>query len=481
MSSFKKALAFSFVGKYLGILLQLISMIILTRILTPEDYGIYTIAIIFVLLANILRESGVSNYLIKEKELNHEKIRSAFSLMLIIAFIVGTCLYYSANFVADFYGEEKLVFMIQLLSINIFISPFGTIIVTTLRRQLHFKPIVIVTLISQIISISAMIVLAKSGYAELTLVYGSLINSICNFFFIQFFRPPNLPNRPGIGKITEIISYSKYVGAATIISQVGQQAAELAVGKHINMESVGQLNRANNTAGLFNQLVTEGLNPVLTPYISRLNRNNIDIRTPLKRLTNVQLTLAWPFYAILALLAEPIVVILYGKQWLIASVYLKIFCFTRMVSFAFQHIDAIFMGKGLAKQVMKIQVSLSVLHIVVVVTFIPRGIIDMLIAIALILPLVRTCIYLHMIKIHLKVSKTEYVSWLSVPLGTTLLTAAPVILCMLVIDFQWNDNILVLFSSLCISVIIWIISVWNQEIGNIIKPLLRSVNIKKSN
>jgi teichuronic acid exporter len=67
MSSFKKALAFTFIGKYFSILLQFISMMILTRLLTPEDYGIYTIAIIFVLLANILREFGVSNYLIKEK------------------------------------------------------------------------------------------------------------------------------------------------------------------------------------------------------------------------------------------------------------------------------------------------------------------------------------------------------------------------------------------------------------------------------
>jgi len=481
MSSFKKALAFSFVGKYVGIVLQLISMIILTRILTPEDYGIYTIAIIFVLLANILRESGVSNYLIKEKELSPEKIRSAFSLMLIIAFIVGSCLYYSASFVADFYGEDKLIFMIQLLSINIFVSPFGTIIITTLRRNLHFKPIVIVTLISQIISISSMIGLAKNGYAELTLVYGSLINSICNFLFIQFYRPPNLPSLPGIGKIKEIISYSKYVGAATIINQIGKQTAELAVGKHFNMESVGQLNRANNTAGLFNQLVTEGLNPVLTPYISRLNRNNIDIRPSLKKLTNVQLTLAWPFYAILALLAEPVVVILYGKQWLIASVYLMLFCFTRAVSFAFQHIDAIFMGKGLAKQVMKIQVSLSLLQICIVLIFIPSGIMDMLLAMALILPAVRACIYLYMIKAHLKISKTEYVSWFTFPLLTTLITAAPVILCMLAIDFQWAENIIVLLSSLCISVIIWLILVWNQEIGNIIKPFLRSVYIKKSN
>jgi teichuronic acid exporter len=104
MSSFNKAIAYSFMGKYLGILMQFGSMIILTRILSPEDYGIYTIAIIFVFIANILRDFGVNNYLIKEETLTNEKLRSAFSLMIIISTLVGAALFFSAPFIADFYN-----------------------------------------------------------------------------------------------------------------------------------------------------------------------------------------------------------------------------------------------------------------------------------------------------------------------------------------------------------------------------------------
>jgi O-antigen/teichoic acid export membrane protein len=303
MSSFNKAIAFSFMGKYLGIVMQFASMIILTRILSPTDYGIYTIAIVFVMIANILRDFGVTNYLIKEETLTNEKLRSAFSLMIIISTLVGAALFFSASFVADFYNEKKLVLMLQLLSFNIFISPFGSIITTTLRRDLHFKPIVLVGIASKVVSISTMIWFAYQGAQELTLVYGAITFSFFNFLFIQLYRPKNLPLLPGIGKIKEILNYAKYVSAASIIGELGSKSRDLIVGKHFDMESVGQLDRAGNTAGLFDRLITEGLNPVLTPYISRITREKQDLAPKLKKLTKIQLSIAWPFYDMLSIIA----------------------------------------------------------------------------------------------------------------------------------------------------------------------------------
>jgi teichuronic acid exporter len=394
--------------------------------------------------------------------------------MLIVAFIVAAFLFLSAGYIADFYNEVKLVYILQLLSLNIFISPFGALIITMLRRNLDFKPIVLVGMLSQIISISTMIYFGYNGAAELALVYGAITNSVCNFIFIQFYRPANLPKLPGTGKIIDILHYAKYVSAASIIGQLGHQASSLVVGKHFTLEDVGQLDRANNTAALFNQLIIEGLNPVLTPYISRLNRENQDIRTPLRELTNILLNLAWPFYALLALIAEPAVALLYGEQWVEAALYLSIFCIGRMSYFCFQHIDAILLGKGLVKENMRIQLILNITRIIVILVFVNWGITTMLIAVVSITSVIRTAVYLSTIDKHLKINKEQFLLLFIKPLTTTLLTITPVLFCFLLLDFDWGTSYFTLFLSLSASAIVWAVCNWNQEIGKLVKPVIYS-------
>ena len=73
------AFANSFVSKYLNIIVQLISMMVLARLLTPEDYGLYSITFIFTLFASLLKEFGVAGYIIKEEVITKEKLASCFS------------------------------------------------------------------------------------------------------------------------------------------------------------------------------------------------------------------------------------------------------------------------------------------------------------------------------------------------------------------------------------------------------------------
>jgi teichuronic acid exporter len=311
------------------------------------------------------------------------------------------------------------------------------------------------------------------------LVYGALTFSFFNFLFIQFYRPKNLPHLPGIGKIKEILNYAKYVSAASIIGQLGSKSRDLVVGKHFDMASVGQLDRAGSTAGLFDRLITEGLNPVLIPYIALITREKQDLAPKLKKLTNIQLSIAWTFYAMLAIIAEPAVVILYGEQWLIAATYLQIICIGSIISSPFKPINAIFLGKGFAKQVMKIQIVLNLLQILVVLFFVRYGIVSMLWALLLIVGMVRTIIYLHMVKKYLAISVTEYLRWMLKPVQTTLLVITPVLALLYAVNFNWRDNLVLLMSSLFLSLLIWLKSIWHQDLGNLIKPVVISLYNKK--
>jgi hypothetical protein len=115
----------------------------------------------------------------------------------------------------------------------------------------------------------------------------------------------------------------------------------------------------------------------------------------------------------------------------------------------------------------------------VVLFFVRYGIVSMLWALLLIVGMVRTIIYLHMIKKYLTISVTEYLRWLLIPVQTTLLVITPVLSLLYAVNFNWRDNMVLLMISLFMSLLIWLKSIWHQELGILIKPVVISLYNKK--
>lgn len=469
MTQIKKALLFSLMNKYIVIALQIISMMILSRILSPDDYGVFTIAIVFITLANILREFGVGSYIIKEKDLTNEKIGSAFSLLLIASTFTALLLFLSAQYIATFYNDQRLYLMLQFLSLNILITPLGAIVESLLRRELKFDGIMYASTLSQVVSITVMIILAYNGEKELTMVYGAIIATIFKAGIIQFFRPKDIPKLPGYGKIKEIFAYSKFASTSSLFSQGGHFASEMTVGKFYTMADVGALNRASNTASFFNQLVTSGIGPVIAPFISQINHNEDSIAPKIIKFQQIFLILALPFYLLLALLAEPVVIIMYGEQWIIVGTYLFYCSIGRMIVSLTQLYDPILLGLGKAKDIMKIQVFINIVRIISVLISVQYGIIYLVITEALLITLIRTICYSYTFLKHVNMSFIEMISCWYTPLKTAFLVSLVPILCNILLEEQWWRNYFILLCACALSLILWLILVWNQPLGLEIK------------
>lgn len=475
MSQIKNAVIFSFLGKHLNIVVQLVGTMILTRILSPEDYGLYTIAYIFILFSEILREFGVNNYIIKEKELTKAKLASSFALLLISASVIAPIMYFVATPIANFYEEPKLILMLQLLAVNLLLTPFGSIIRSVLIRELNFKADAYCSILSQILSIILMVFLANQGTEELTLVYGAIAHTFFNTLFLQFYRPKDLPKLPSLKGIGEVFHFSKFVGMASIIGQLGHHASELIVGKYYAMETVGQLNRASMTASLFNKLVADGLAPVITPYISQINRESDlhNVRNKISLLTNIQLNLSWPFFVLVALLAEPIVLLLFGEQWIEAAFYLTIFCLDRFIYSFTQHLNPILLGMGLAKELMKAELLINIVRVIVIITFINYGIVAMVLANAIVTPTIRTIYFILIIKQKFEISTLSYFKNSLKPLLSTILMALPIALFLIYNGKDvWQQTVLFLLS-IVVSLCIWVFCVKEQPFGQLIKQLIQ--------
>ncbi len=117
--SFRKALFYSFTTRYFAIGLQFFATIILARLLTPAEIGIYSVGAAVVMIAQTLRDFGTSSYVIQEQELSPGRLGTAFSLTVIVAWTIAACLWLGAAELAVFYREEGVRSVMRVMAINL--------------------------------------------------------------------------------------------------------------------------------------------------------------------------------------------------------------------------------------------------------------------------------------------------------------------------------------------------------------------------
>jgi len=148
MTSVRRGLALSFAERYALIALALASNILLARLLTPEQIGIYSVSLAVIGIAQVLRDFGVGNFLIQEKNLSEAHIRTAFGISLVIGVVLFLGAFAAAPWAGRFYGEAQMVATLRISALNFVVLPFCSISLALLRRDMQFQRLLIVTLAS---------------------------------------------------------------------------------------------------------------------------------------------------------------------------------------------------------------------------------------------------------------------------------------------------------------------------------------------
>lgn len=119
MISIRKAVIISFAENYSTMFIGIIGIMLIARLLTPAEIGIYSVASAVTGIAQMMRDFGVSNYLIQERELTRERIQTALTIAIITSWAAGGILYFSSSWVAVFYDEPGLADLVKS-SVSIF-------------------------------------------------------------------------------------------------------------------------------------------------------------------------------------------------------------------------------------------------------------------------------------------------------------------------------------------------------------------------
>lgn len=319
MSKLKNSLILSFIQKYSELLIGVVASIILARLLTPEEVGLYSIVATIIVVAHMIRDFGVASYIVQEDDLNDEKLMSAFFVTFFWSYSMALLLYLNSTNIALFFNRGEIVSIINHIVINFLIIPFGSVSLGLLRKEMNFSALLKINVTSVLFGAVISVGLAFKGHSYMSLVWGSIATVAMTVILSNFFRRRVALVIPSVANIKHIFIFGSKSSFIHILSVSVGQLPEILVGKFFGMANVGLYSRANGLVKLFEMGVMQAAHPVLLPHLVNQMKEKGEIKDEYLKSISFICTIAWPFFIFLALMSEQIIETLYGINWVSAA------------------------------------------------------------------------------------------------------------------------------------------------------------------
>ncbi len=304
--------------------IQFITSILLARLLTPAEFGLVGMIVVFLAVATSFVDSGFSSALIQRKELTEEDKTSVFLFNISAGLGMAAVMYGAAPWIARFYAQPILTGLTRLLALNLFIQACGSVQFALLSRRLDFKTQWKVGMAATAVSGAVAVALAWRGYGVWSLAIQANISALIMTLLVWFLVPWRPSRRGSIKSLRSMFGFGSRVLASGLLNTVFERVQLLLIGKVFGPVDLGYYTRAYTTqqapASLFQTIVSK----VTFPMFSTIAHDRERLKAAMRKCLTTIGAMVIPMMVGLALMARPAVIVLFGAKWLPCVPYLRI-------------------------------------------------------------------------------------------------------------------------------------------------------------
>lgn len=337
--------------------LQFLQVVILARILAPEQVGVVAILAIAVSLIDLMTDLGLSNALIQKKSLTQADISSVYWFNVILGAVLAGSLVLLAPAIADAYSSPELETTLRWLALVFLISPHGLVFRGLLEREHRFREVGIAESSSGVLGIVVTLVSALAGAGAMSYVFGRITNATVRSGLLQVFGR-RLQNRVTFSlRVRGTGALLRFGGIQTldaIVSFVHNSIGTLIVGRVVSVPQLGGFNLAFNLSVTLPGTVNSVFTRAAFPSLSKIQTEHNRLSDGYLKLLRVTGFVNFPLLVGLALVAGELVPVLLGDRWTWIVPVVQILALGGCVRALTSPLGALFMAIG------KPQVSLYV-------------------------------------------------------------------------------------------------------------------------
>lgn len=315
MTEMRQAIFYSVLNKYALQVISFVSIAILARLLTPEEVGVFAVATSLAFVATSLRTFGVGEYLVREKSIDREKVKTVVGVMVIMSWGLGLIFMVVAPWIADFYGQEDLADLVRIIAVPFFVAPFSTIPFSLLARSMKFDSILKIELVGSLVRNGASIGLVLCDFSYYGLAWGTLAGVLAECAMITYYRPAVMSWIPSFRNIGKVFSAGFQISLSNLFLLTSQNSNDLILGRLSTMNNVGIYSRGLGLILFLNDIVVKAVGPVALPHLAKIKREGGDVAAAYLNAVGLVGAVAIPLFAVVSLSSLAMITALFGDQW----------------------------------------------------------------------------------------------------------------------------------------------------------------------
>lgn len=331
MGTLRKAFFWSAMERFGLQGVQFFLTIVLARLLSPREYGLIGMLIVFCSVGQVFADSGLSLALIQrpansaddEATVFYANIGSGAVLTLIICAI--------SPLVARFYGQPVLIPLLCVLSLQVFLSSFGIVQFALLTRAMDFRRHAIISTLSVLSAGAVGISMALRGMGVWSLAGQSVSGALIRSLLVWRLGNWRLAGRFRRASFQEMWAFSSRLLASGLLNNVFENLYNVVIGRVYRPADLGLFTRAQSFAQFPTGFVTSIFAQTTLPAFARVQADIPLLKSSVRKVFRMLVAGHFPVMAAIAILADPLVRCLLTDKWAPCVPYLQVLAFSGML------------------------------------------------------------------------------------------------------------------------------------------------------
>lgn len=305
--------------------------IVLARLLSPAEYGLIGVVMIFITLFDAIIDGGFSNALIRKKNATEIDYNTMFITNLALSLLLFVVMYFCSPVIAWFFKNNQLIEISKVMSIYLIISAFCMIQRTLLTKEMDFKTQTKCGVISALLSGIVGIAMALFDYGVWALVGQQLSKNLFNTILLWLYRNWMPTFTFSWVSFRELFGFGWKLTASSVFNSIWGQIYQIVIGRCYSTATLGQYSKAREYVDIVSRNINSVVQRVSYPSLSKIQDDKERLKSGYRKIIQMTVLVVFILVLLMAGCAKQIILVLIGPQWLPCVPMMQLVCFSMAI------------------------------------------------------------------------------------------------------------------------------------------------------
>ena len=312
-------------------IIQLVIFIVLARLLTPEDFGLVAMIVIFFAISQTFIDSGFGQALIRKKEISQEDRSTVFWFNLALSVCFYALIFFSAPAIASFYEREELVLLARIMGLAVVFFGIAIVQRSEMTHSLEFKKQAYAQIPAVLIAGIVSIILAYNSFGVWALAIQYLLISLLSSIMLWILYPIKINAKWSKESFFELFSFAYKLLISGLIGTLFQHIYKLIIGKFFAASTLGLYTPAKKMQRISTESLVAIIQKITYPLLAKVGEDLGRLKRGYKQVIQTSSFIIFPCVLCLIVFSESILHYVLGEIWIPASPFLRIICISGMI------------------------------------------------------------------------------------------------------------------------------------------------------